>query len=89
MPLQQFVGSPGQHAPDFSALAPDPWDHHAIVAGRCVAHPGDDRRLGLFLAKPSVDRSASRSARISSTFAAEVQMPLEKTFRPFFSWTTQ
>jgi len=42
-----------------------------------------------FLAKFSVDRSASRSAPIRSMVDAEVQMPLEKTLRRFFSATTQ
>ena len=43
----------------------------------------------LLLGEASVDRSASSSARIRSMVAAGAQMPREKTFRPFFSATTQ
>src|SRR5271165_5483715 len=38
-----------------------------------------------FLAKPSVDRSASSSARICSMVAAGAHTPPEKMFLPFFS----
>ena len=44
--LQQLVGAPGQHSSDFSALASDPWNHHTIVAGCLVAHPGDHGGFG-------------------------------------------
>ncbi len=45
--------SPGQHSSNFTALASDPWDYHAIVAGRLVAHPGNHGSLG-----PMFDRDA-------------------------------
>ena len=55
IPLQQFMGSPGQHSSDLSPLALHPGDHHAVVAGRLVAHPGDDGSFG-----PLLDRDAFR-----------------------------
>src|SRR5207248_2107946 len=46
---QQLLRPPGQHAPDLSALPPDPGDHRAVVAGGLVAHPGDDGGFGPLL----------------------------------------
>src|SRR5262249_33832788 len=43
----------------------------------------------LRLAKLSVDRSTSSSVRMRSPVAAGAHTPLEKTFLPFFSATTQ
>jgi hypothetical protein len=46
--------------------------------------------VGFFpLGEPSVARSASNSARMRSMVVAGAHTPLEKTFRPFFSATTQ
>jgi hypothetical protein len=53
--LQQFMGAPGQHSSDFSALSPHPWNHHAVVAGRLMAQPGDHRYFG-----PLLNRNAFR-----------------------------
>ena len=55
IPLQQLMGSPGQHSPDLPPFALDPWNHHAIVAGRLVPHPGDHGSFG-----PLLDRNALR-----------------------------
>jgi len=44
--VKQFLGAAGQHSSDLSALPLHPWDHHAVVAGRLVAHPGDHGSLG-------------------------------------------
>ena len=55
IPLQQFMGSPGQHSPDLPPLALHPGDHHAVVAGGLVAHPGDHGGFG-----PLLDRDAFR-----------------------------
>jgi hypothetical protein len=53
--VKQLLGPPGQYSPDLSALALHPWDRHAVVAGRLVAHPGDDGGFG-----PPPDRDALR-----------------------------
>src|SRR5579871_1767491 len=53
--LQQLLRPPGQHAPDLSPLPLDLGNHHAVVAGGLMAHPGDHRRLG-----PLLDRDALR-----------------------------
>jgi hypothetical protein len=45
--------------------------------------------VGFLLLGETLRGSASRSARMRSMVAADVQMPLEKTFRPSFSATTQ
>lgn len=62
IPLKQFMGSPGQHTPDLSTFAPDPWDHHAIVGSRLVTHPGDDGSLG-----PLLNGDAFRSSNASTS----------------------
>jgi hypothetical protein len=49
------MGASGEHSADFSSLAPDPWDHHAVVSGRLVPQPDDHRCLG-----PLLDRNALR-----------------------------
>src|SRR6185312_1640745 len=55
IPFQQLLGSSSEHSADFPPLALHPWNHHPIVAGRLVTHPGDDRSFGSLL-----DRDAFR-----------------------------
>jgi len=43
---EQLLGPLGQLATHLSAFAFDPWNHHAIVSGRPMTHPGDDRSFG-------------------------------------------
>ena len=46
IPLQQFLGSPGQQAPHFSAFSFYSWDRQRVVAGGLMTHPGNDGSLG-------------------------------------------
>jgi len=56
------MGAPGQHSSDLSAFALHSGDHHAFVAGRLVAHPGDHSSLG-----PLLDRDALRPGDCPTT----------------------
>lgn len=40
------MGASSQHPPDLLTLAPNSWDRHAVVSGRLVPHPRDQRSLG-------------------------------------------
>jgi hypothetical protein len=55
--LQQLFGSLSQHAPDLAAFAFDARNHHAVVAGGLVSHPGDDRGFS-----PLFDRNSPGSS---------------------------
>ena len=62
IPFQQFVGPPGEHSANFPPLSFDPGNHHAVVAGRLVPHPGDHSGLGSLLDGNTLrpgDRAAS------------------------------
>jgi predicted DsbA family dithiol-disulfide isomerase len=58
---QQLLRPPGQHAPNLTPLPPDPRNHHAVVAGGPVAHPGDHGSLG-----PPLDGDALRPGDCST-----------------------
>src|SRR5262249_51198453 len=49
IPFQQLLGAPGQHSTDFPTLPLHPWNHHAVVPGGLVAHPGNDGSFGPLL----------------------------------------
>jgi hypothetical protein len=42
IPLQQLLGTLGEHTTNLPPLPFDPRDHHSFVAGRLVTHPSDD-----------------------------------------------
>ena len=44
--IEQLLGPPGQHSPDFSPLSLGSGDFHIVVAGGLVSHPGDHGGLG-------------------------------------------
>jgi hypothetical protein len=52
--MKQFLGALGQHSPYLSSLPLYPWNHHAVVSCRFVAHPGDHSSFGTFLNRDSL-----------------------------------
>ena len=43
------MGPPGQHPTNLPPLSLHPGNHHAVVAGRLVPHPGDHGSFGPLL----------------------------------------
>jgi hypothetical protein len=49
IPDQQLLRPPGQHSPELTLLSLYPGNHHTLVPGLLVAHPGDHGSFGSLL----------------------------------------